>query len=91
MFERILAIVFPVYGVIAIGYVYGRSKRPDMRFANQLNMDIFVPALVFAALASKSFDIAEHLELLIGAGFGMSQHEAMQRLQRPGVDHSVRI
>jgi predicted permease len=53
--------------VVAIGYAYGRWKKPDMAFANQLNMDIFVPALVFAALASKSFDIAQNLPLLLGA------------------------
>jgi predicted permease len=50
-----------------VGYAYGRVKKPDMAFANQLNMDIFLPALVFAALASKSFDITQNLPLLIGA------------------------
>lgn len=67
MFERILAIVFPVYAIVAAGFLYGRWHKPDMRFANQLNMDIFVPALVFAALASKSFDILKHIELGLGA------------------------
>jgi predicted permease len=67
MLERIAAIVFPIYAIVAVGYGYGRWKKPDMAFANQLNMDIFVPALVFAALASKSFDIAQHLPLLFGA------------------------
>ncbi len=67
MFERIAGIVFPIYAIVAVGYAYGRWKKPDMAFANQLNMDIFVPALVFSALASKSFDILNHLDLLIGA------------------------
>jgi predicted permease len=67
MLERILGIVFPIYAVVAVGYAYGRWKKPDMAFANQLNMDIFVPALVFAALASKSFDIGQNLPLLLGA------------------------
>ncbi|OHC64996.1 MAG: transporter [Rhodocyclales bacterium GWA2_65_20] len=67
MLERIAGIVFPIYAVVTAGYAYGRWKKPDMAFANQLNMDIFVPALVFAALASKSFDIAQNLPLLIGA------------------------
>ncbi len=67
MIERIAGIVFPIYAVVAVGYAYGRWKRPDMAFANQLNMDIFVPALVFAALASKSFDIGQNLPLLLGA------------------------
>jgi len=65
--ERIAGIVFPIYAVVAVGYAYGRWKKPDMTFANTLNMDIFVPALVFAALASKSFDIAQNLPLLLGA------------------------
>jgi predicted permease len=65
--ERIAGIVFPIYAIVAVGYGYGRWKKPDMAFANQLNMDIFVPALVFAALASKSFDIAQNLPLLLGA------------------------
>jgi predicted permease len=64
--ERIVGVVFPIYAIVAVGYLYARWKKPDMAFANQLNMDIFVPALVFAALASKSFDIAQHLPLLIG-------------------------
>ncbi len=67
MFERIAGIVFPIYAIVAVGYAYGRWKKPDMAFANQLNMDIFVPALVFSALASKSFDILNHIDLLIGA------------------------
>ena len=66
MLERIAGIVFPIYAVVAVGYVYGRRKRPDMTFANQLNMDIFVPALVFAALSSKSFDLMQNINLLIG-------------------------
>jgi predicted permease len=66
MLERIAGIVFPIYGVVAVGYVYGRRRRPDMSFANQLNMDIFVPALVFAALSSKSFDLMQNINLLIG-------------------------
>ena len=67
MFERIAGITFPIYALVAIGYIYGRRKRPDMGVANQLNMEIFVPALIFAALASKAFDIAQNLPLLIGA------------------------
>jgi predicted permease len=67
MLERIAGITFPIYALVAIGYVYGRRKRPDMGVANQLNMEIFVPALIFAALASKAFDIAQNLPLLLGA------------------------
>ncbi len=67
MLIRIFSIIFPVFAIAAIGYFYGRYKRPDMTFANQLNMELFVPALVFSALASKSFDLATYQQLAIGA------------------------
>jgi predicted permease len=64
--ERIAGIVFPIYAVVAVGFAYGRWKKPEMAFANALNMDVFVPALVFAALASKTFDIVHNLPLAVG-------------------------
>jgi predicted permease len=39
----------------------------EMGGANQLNMDIFIPALVFSALADKSFTLAGHWNLALGA------------------------
>lgn len=63
---RIFSIVFPVFAVVAAGYVYARLKKPDMAFANQLNMDVFVPALLFSVLSDKSFDIAAYTHLAWG-------------------------
>lgn len=68
MFERILSIVFPVFAVVLAGWFYGRKHPVDMAVANQLSTDVFVPALVFAALADKSFDLAAHQALAWGAG-----------------------
>lgn len=71
MLWRIVAIVFPIFAIVAAGWLYARYRQSrggiDMAFANQLNMDIFVPALVFAALTSKSFDLSAHLGLACGA------------------------
>jgi predicted permease len=64
---RILAIVFPVFAIIGIGYGYGRIKRPEIGVTNQISMDVLVPALVFSALASKSFDFAHYWQLALGA------------------------
>lgn len=74
MLARIVAIVFPVFACVAAGWLYARflsrrGARLDMAFANQLNMDVFVPALVFAALATRSFDLASHLTLATAALF----------------------
>ena len=38
-----------------------------MAVANRLNMDVFVPAVVFSAMASKSFDVAAYAQLALGA------------------------
>ena len=66
MLLRIIAIIFPIFAIVAVGYAYARVKKPDMAFANQLNMDLFVPALVFAALANKSFDLMSNWKLALG-------------------------
>ena len=66
MLLRIIAIIFPIFAIVAVGYAYARVKKPNMAFANQLNMDIFVPALVFAALASKDFDLMANWKLAVG-------------------------
>jgi predicted permease len=63
---RLLAILFPIFGIVAAGYFYGRRVRPEMAVANRLNMDVFVPALVFAAMAGKSFDLAAYAPLALG-------------------------
>lgn len=63
---RLVAILFPIFGIVAAGYFYARRHKPEMAVANRLNMDVFVPALVFAAMASKSFDIAVYAPLALG-------------------------
>lgn len=67
MLLRIVGIIFPVFAIIAVGYFYARRRPPDMSFANQLNMAIFVPALVFAALAGKQFSLFDYGPLALGA------------------------
>ena len=63
---RLLAILFPIFGIVAAGYFYARHHKPEMAVANRLNMDIFVPALVFAAMAGKSFDLLAYGPLALG-------------------------
>lgn len=71
MLLRILAIIFPIFAIVAAGWLYARYRQTrggiDMAFANQLNMEVFVPALIFAALASKSFDLGAYDRLALGA------------------------
>lgn len=65
MFLRIIPIVFPLFAIVALGYVVGRQTRLNLDDANKLNMDVFLPALVFAALASKDFRLGEYATLAL--------------------------
>lgn len=63
---RIIGIITPVLIISAIGYAYGRYRRPDMTWINRLSTDLLYPMLIFTAMASKDFHILEYLPLLIG-------------------------
>jgi len=67
MLLRIIGIVFPIFIIVMLGYFYGRRHRPEMLAANRLNMEVFMPALIFSALAGRSFNLADNLELVVGA------------------------
>lgn len=67
LLERIFLTVFPLVAIVATGYFYARRHAPDMDVANQINIDVFVPALIFAALSAESFDLIKYQPLAIGA------------------------
>ena len=67
MLLRIFSIVFPIFAIVAAGYLYARLKKPDITFANQLNMDVFIPALLFSVLSSRSFNIAAYQQIALAA------------------------
>src|SRR5215210_9400280 len=57
LIARIVEIVLPIFAIVAVGVAYGHCRQPAMEVANRLNLDVFVPALVFSALSKHSFDI----------------------------------
>ncbi len=76
LFLRVANVLIPVFVLIALGWFYAKRYPSDVRVVNQLNMRLFVPALVFDALTQKSFDIAQYPWVLIagaivviGSGF----------------------
>jgi len=66
MFVRILGIILPVFLIVAIGYAYGRWRRPDLTAFNRIQIEVLVPMLVFSSLASKDFDLVGNQALLLG-------------------------
>lgn len=67
--ERILEIILPVFIVVAAGYFYarlrGRQVVTDMASVNRVTMEVFCPLLFFVSLASKDFDLASNLTLIL--------------------------
>ena len=75
-FWHILEVVFPLVAVVSVGVWAGRRHQPEMDVANRLNMDYFVPALVFGVLVGGDFRIAQFARLGLGtflliAGIGV--------------------
>lgn len=61
---RIIDITFPIFSIVALGFYCGYKFNPDMRIANQLNMDVFVPALVFSVIIGQAVDVRNYLPLI---------------------------
>ena len=59
MFEQVVRILFPVMALVIIGYLIGRWLKPDFRPINRINMDAFVPALVFSSLSTMPLSSSE--------------------------------
>lgn len=66
MLYRIVSIVFPLFAVVMAGFLYARKCNPDMAAANRMNIEIFMPALIFTALAGKSFNLADNVPIALG-------------------------
>lgn len=60
MLLRILSVVFPIFAIVAVGWAYGRLKKPDMSSANTANMDLFTPLLIFSTLAVQHVAIEKY-------------------------------
>ena len=63
---RLIGIIFPVFAIVAIGYLYSRWRQPDMTAANQINMMILLPALIFHVLSGKDFQLGAYGWLALG-------------------------
>ena len=64
---RIVAVIFPIFSIVTIGYVYSRFYRPDLSTGNRINMDLFTPALIFDIMSASDFSLSNYIGLA-GAG-----------------------
>lgn len=64
---QVFEIVFPIVAIVLVGYLYARRFRPDMASATRLNLEIFIPALIFSVLSGEGFELGRYAELAIAA------------------------
>jgi len=57
--STILATVLPVFGIIGLGYLYGRYKTLPARELTDLLLWILIPCLVIGSIGSKPLSLAE--------------------------------
>ncbi len=67
LLSRIFSILFPIVGIVLVGFFYGLRHNPEMQVANRINMDIFVPALILGAMLGRGFEPQQYLGLATGA------------------------
>lgn len=62
----VLSIVLPVFALVLVGFLYARRHAPDMGAANRVNLDVFVPALIFHVMSGEDFRLFDYLDLALG-------------------------
>ncbi len=66
LIARVGEVITPVFLVVLLGWLYGRKHRLDVSVLNRIVLDVMTPLLVYSALASRDFHLAEHGTLLAG-------------------------
>ena len=67
MIAQILSTMLPVFLIAGCGALYGRYRTPDIQGLNVLNMELFVPMLVFAVLADQQAPLQDYGGLALAA------------------------
>lgn len=65
MFAQTLSTLLPVFLIAGCGALYGRFRSPDIKGLNTLNMELFIPLLVFAVLADRKAPLQEYADLAL--------------------------
>lgn len=60
MLGQILSTLLPVFLIAGCGALYGRYRSTDIQSMNAVNMELFVPVLVFSVLADQQAPLADY-------------------------------
>jgi len=53
MIYQIFSIIFPIVFISMIGYLYAKKENISMEMTNKINLEIFIPVLIFYAISEK--------------------------------------
>ena len=67
MILKIFEIIFPVLIIALLGYFYAKKEKVSMEIPNKINLDIFIPILVFYAISEKLPSITTLTSFSFGA------------------------
>lgn len=67
LFYKIFTTVIPLVIIVGVGFFYAQKVSTNMDVANKINIDIFIPALIFSVLSAKSFSLTAFFHLALGA------------------------
>ncbi len=65
----IFPVLFPIFALILVGYLYAKFRDINMEFANRMNMEIFIPALLIDALSRQNFSLFDYQDLALAGVF----------------------
>ena len=63
-------IMFPLIAIVSVGFVVGKRQFPQLESINEINLNIFIPALVFSSLLQQNFIFKSYAILGI-SGFAL--------------------
>lgn len=67
LLAKIFSTIFPLIAIVSIGFFYAKKINTNMDMANKINIDVFIPALIFSVLSDKSFDLLVFQQLAFAA------------------------
>lgn len=62
---QISQIMFPLIAIVSVGIYIGRRHQPQLESVNDVNLNVFVPALVFYSLTEQNFDFEQYAFLAV--------------------------
>ena len=60
---QIAQIMFPLIVIVSVGFLVGIRQKPQLDVINNINLNIFIPALVFSSLLEQNFEFKSYFVL----------------------------